>query len=211
MSLSQGFKLVGYQLFNDSTISKSNLFEDVYGMDMMSQVMVKLVIQREWNNYILEIYLPSILFVMISWLSFWMQITAAPARVSLGKSLVSKLMVSLTNFHLGMTTMLTLVTSSQSTRDKLPRIGYIHALDVWIAFCTCLIFLSLLEFALVSYIHRYAVNKKAKAEELQKQEKEKECKLQQRSNSQIFSTLSTRKGSMMRQSSDVCTIRCHME
>ena len=77
---------MGYQLFNDSTISKSNLFEDVYGMDMMSQVMVKLVIQREWNNYILEIYLPSILFVMISWLSFWMQITAAPARVSLGKS-----------------------------------------------------------------------------------------------------------------------------
>lgn len=74
---------MGYRLFNDSTISKST-FEDIYGMDMMSQIMVKMVIQREWNNYFFEIYLPSMLFVMISWLSFWMQITAAPARVSLG-------------------------------------------------------------------------------------------------------------------------------
>lgn len=74
---------MGYRLFNDSTIAKPAR-QDIYGMNMMSQIMVKMVIQREWNNYFFEIYLPSMLFVMISWLSFWMQITAAPARVSLG-------------------------------------------------------------------------------------------------------------------------------
>lgn len=67
----------------------------------------------------------------------------------------------------GMTTMLTLVTSSRATRDKLPRISYIQALDIWIAFCTCSIFLSLGEFALVSYIHRRAVRIKKEADERQ--------------------------------------------
>ena len=84
--MSQGFKLAGYKLYDDSTIEKSNMPEDSYGMNIMSQIMVKLIIQREWNNYFVEIYLPSIVFVMISWLSFWLPITAAPARVSLGKT-----------------------------------------------------------------------------------------------------------------------------
>ena len=43
-----------------------------------TQVMVKLVIQREWNNYFLEIYLPSILYVTIAWGSFWIEVTSAP-------------------------------------------------------------------------------------------------------------------------------------
>ena len=60
--------------------------------------------------------------------------------------------------------MLTLVTSSQATRDKLPRIGYIHALDIWVIFCVCLILLSLLEFAIVFCLMRYhsTVNTKQK-------------------------------------------------
>lgn len=65
------------------------------------------------------------------------------------------------------------VTSSQSSRDKLPRIGYIHALDVWIAFCTCFIFLSLLEFALVSYIFRFAVNARARREQEEEERRAK--------------------------------------
>lgn len=103
---------MGYRLFNDSTIAKSTFEEDIYGMDMMSQIMVKLVIQREWNNYFFEIYLPSILFVMISWLSFWMQITSAPARVSLGELQHLKVVVTSNMaficFCKGMTTLLTL-------------------------------------------------------------------------------------------------------
>lgn len=62
----------------------STMFKDIYGVDQGSQLMVKLIIKREWQNYFMEIYLPSIFFVMISWISFWMHVTAAPARVSLG-------------------------------------------------------------------------------------------------------------------------------
>lgn len=64
--------------------------------------------------------------------------------------------------------MLTLVTSSRATRDQLPRISYIHALDVWIAFCSCFIFLSLLEFALVSYLYQFSIEKKAEQKKKQK-------------------------------------------
>lgn len=81
----KGFKLIGHELYNDSTIGEdANLFKDIYGVAQGSGVVVKLLMKREWTNYFLEIYLPSVLFVMISWLSFWMNINSAPARVSLG-------------------------------------------------------------------------------------------------------------------------------
>ena len=47
-------------------------------------------------------------------------IPAAPARVTLA-----------------MTTLLTLVTSAKSSREKIPKMSYITALDIWILTCTC--------------------------------------------------------------------------
>ncbi|CAG2111651.1 unnamed protein product, partial [Medioppia subpectinata] len=49
--------------------------------------------------------------------------------------------------------MLTLVTSAKSARDKLPRVSYIHALDIWIIVCTIFIFASLVEYATVNFIY----------------------------------------------------------
>lgn len=154
----QGFSLKSYQLYNDSNINTLDQPEDIYVHGGGSQLIVKLFISREWTNYFLEIYLPSVLFVMISWLSFWMNINSAPARVSLG-----------------MTTMLTMVTGSRATRDKSPRISNIQAVDIWIAFCTCFIFLSLGEFALVSYIYNRA-DRKAKKQQQQDEEMERKSR-----------------------------------
>jgi hypothetical protein len=69
----------------------------------------------------------------------------------------------------GMTTMLTLVTSSIASREKSPKVSYIHARDLWIAFCICFIFASLIEFAIVSFIYRGARNLQQKVKSLQRQ------------------------------------------
>ncbi|GIX79089.1 glycine receptor subunit alpha-3 [Caerostris extrusa] len=52
-----------------------------------------------------------------------------------------------------MTTMLTLVTSEKAIREKLPKVSYIHALDIWNVVCTGFVFASLVEYALVNYIY----------------------------------------------------------
>jgi len=65
--------------------------------------------------------------------------------------------------------MLTLVTSSIASREKLPKVSYIHALDIWIAFCICFVFASLIEFAIVSFIYRGERNLQQKVKSLQRQ------------------------------------------
>ncbi len=68
----------------------------------------------------------------------------------------------------GMTTMLTLVTTSIASREKLPKVSYVHALDIWIASCVCFVFASLIEFAIVSFIYRRERNRQQKVKSLQR-------------------------------------------
>jgi anionic glutamate receptor len=105
-----GFSLVGHELKSGSKESKSELF---------SVVTVIFFLKREWGHYLLDIYLPSISIVAVSWISFWMEISAPPARITLG-----------------VTTMLTLVTVTKEARENLPIISYINALDIWFVVCT---------------------------------------------------------------------------
>lgn len=93
--------------------------------------------------------------------------------------------------------MLTLVTSSRATRDKLPRISYIHALDIWIAFCSCFIFLSLIEFALVSFLSSYSTEKRTE------EEKRERLIFERKYLSEIFAISASRKEFFTRQNSDV--------
>ena len=46
---------------------------------------MKLYFVRALGYYIIQIYIPSTLIVVLSWVSFWIDRTSAPARVSLGK------------------------------------------------------------------------------------------------------------------------------
>ncbi|KAK5968052.1 Glutamate gated chloride channel alpha subunit [Trichostrongylus colubriformis] len=90
--------------------------------------------KRMFRYYLAQIYLPSTLLVVVSWVSFWLERTAVPARVTLG-----------------VTTLLTMTTQAAAINNSLPPVSYIKAVDVWVGACLAFIFAAVLEFAIVSY------------------------------------------------------------
>ena len=65
--------------------------------------------------YLIQIYIPSSLIVIISWVSFWLNRGAAPARVGLG-----------------VTTVLTMTTLMASVNAALPKISYMKSIDIYL-------------------------------------------------------------------------------
>ncbi|ESO89475.1 hypothetical protein LOTGIDRAFT_125242 [Lottia gigantea] len=94
-------------------------------------------LRRDVRYYIINVYIPSILIVVLSWVSFWLDLNATPARVSLG-----------------VLTVLTLNTHGSSVQAALPKVSYIKAIDVWTVACLIFVFAALLEFAYVNVLAR---------------------------------------------------------
>ncbi|KAG1651675.1 Thioredoxin-like protein 1 [Nymphon striatum] len=157
------FKLVGYNL-------QKSVKSDI-DIGQRSVLIIEFHLEREFGFYLLNHYIPSSIFVVASWTSFWLHPEAGPPRVTLA-----------------LTTMLTLVTSAKNSVSQLPKITYIKALDIWNVACTGIILLSLFEFTIVNVLARRGRHMTKKAKE--KQEKvEKECnKSEQRSLSRSYST-----------------------
>ena len=99
---------------------------------------VQLVFKREFSYYLITIYVPSCMLVIVSWVSFWLDSKSVPARVSLG-----------------VTTLLTMSTQTAGVNRSLPPVAYIKAIDVWSGMCVLCVFSALLEFAFVNYASRY--------------------------------------------------------
>uniref|UniRef100_A0A914NG05 Neurotransmitter-gated ion-channel transmembrane domain-containing protein n=1 Tax=Meloidogyne incognita TaxID=6306 RepID=A0A914NG05_MELIC len=49
-----------------------------------SCVRLKLLLRREYSYYLIQLYIPCVMLVVVSWVSFWLDKDAVPARVSLG-------------------------------------------------------------------------------------------------------------------------------
>eukprot|EP00094_Tigriopus_californicus_P004292 TCALIF_04138-PA protein Name:"Similar to GluClalpha Glutamate-gated chloride channel (Drosophila melanogaster)" AED:0.22 eAED:0.34 QI:14/0/0/0.8/0.33/0.5/10/0/386 len=98
---------------------------------------VDLTFKREFSYYLLTIYVPCCMLVIVSWVSFWLDPNAVPARVSLG-----------------VTTLLTMSTQTASINNSLPPVAYTKAIDVWTGVCVTFVFSALLEYALVNYASR---------------------------------------------------------
>uniref|UniRef100_A0A4W6CK28 Gamma-aminobutyric acid receptor subunit pi n=2 Tax=Lates calcarifer TaxID=8187 RepID=A0A4W6CK28_LATCA len=81
--------------------------------------------------FILETYVPSILLVVLSWVSFWISQSSVPARTCIG-----------------VTTVLTMTTLMMGARTSLPNANcFIKAIDVYLGICFTFIFGALLEYA----------------------------------------------------------------
>ncbi|RWS10661.1 gamma-aminobutyric acid receptor subunit beta-like protein, partial [Dinothrombium tinctorium] len=100
-------------------------------------------LRRNIGYFIFQTYLPSILIVMLSWVSFWINHEATSARVALG-----------------ITTVLTMTTISTGVRSSLPRISYVKAIDIYLVMCFVFVFAALLEYAAVNYTYWGARAKK---------------------------------------------------
>ena len=98
---------------------------------------VELIFKREFSYYLITIYVPCCMLVIVSWVSFWLDQNAIPARVSLG-----------------VTTLLTMSTQTSGISAQLPPVSYTKAIDVWTGACQGFVFCALLEFALVNYASR---------------------------------------------------------
>jgi Neurotransmitter-gated ion-channel transmembrane region len=98
---------------------------------------IRFILRRDIGYFLIQVYVPSILIVILSWVSFWINVEGSPARVSLG-----------------LLTVLTTTTMSAGARASLPRVSYIKAIDVWMIVCLIFVFASLIEYAVVNVLSR---------------------------------------------------------
>jgi len=94
---------------------------------------VVFVVKRDFAYFLMQYYITSALFVVLSWVSFWISVDAVVARVIIG-----------------LVTVLTLTMQSSGARDQLPRVSYVKAIDIWMSTCLVFAFASLIEFAVVN-------------------------------------------------------------
>ena len=112
---------------------------------------VDLKFKREFSYYMIQIYIPCCMLVIVSWVSFWLDPNAIPARVSLG-----------------VTTLLTMATQISAINASLPPVSYTKAIDVWTGCCLTFVFAALLEFALVNYASQREALQKTRQKAIQK-------------------------------------------
>ncbi|KAM4548714.1 gamma-aminobutyric acid receptor subunit gamma-3 isoform 2-T2 [Odontesthes bonariensis] len=96
-------------------------------------------LSRRMGYFTIQTYIPCILTVVLSWVSFWIKKDATPARTALG-----------------ITTVLTMTTLSTVARTSLPRVSYVTAMDLFVTVCFLFVFAALMEYATLNY-YSYSV------------------------------------------------------
>nr|BAH03471.1 gamma-aminobutyric acid receptor beta subunit [Ambigolimax valentianus] len=142
-----GVEDVSLPQFSISNYATINKIEELLTGDYQRLSLI-FQLQRSIGYFIFQTYLPSILIVMLSWVSFWINHEASSARVALG-----------------ITTVLTMTTISNGVRSSLPRISYVKAIDIYLVMCFVFVFAALLEYAAVNYTY-WGARAKRKARRL---------------------------------------------
>ncbi|KAA8588478.1 hypothetical protein FQN60_009823 [Etheostoma spectabile] len=109
----------------------TSVSEAVYETGQYPKLVLHFALRRNVLFFILETYVPSILLVVLSWVSFWISQSSVPARVCIG-----------------VTTVLTMTTLMMGARSSLPNANcFIKAIDVYLGICFTFIFGALVEYA----------------------------------------------------------------
>nr|7PBD_A Chain A, Gamma-aminobutyric acid receptor subunit alpha-1 [Homo sapiens]7PBZ_A Chain A, Gamma-aminobutyric acid receptor subunit alpha-1 [Homo sapiens]7PC0_A Chain A, Gamma-aminobutyric acid receptor subunit alpha-1 [Homo sapiens] len=106
-------------------------------------------LKRKIGYFVIQTYLPCIMTVILSQVSFWLNRESVPARTVFG-----------------VTTVLTMTTLSISARNSLPKVAYATAMDWFIAVCYAFVFSALIEFATVNYFTKSQPARAAKIDRL---------------------------------------------
>ncbi|XP_048773354.2 gamma-aminobutyric acid receptor alpha-like [Ostrea edulis] len=131
----------GVDIYDDVTMSQfdidsiwttNNTYSNLIGT--FSGLEVHFHLKRHIGFFMLQTYIPCTLIVCLSWVSFWINRDAAPARVLLG-----------------VTTVLSTAAVGLIQRDGLPRVPYATALDVFLNVCIFYNLAAIVQYAAVNY------------------------------------------------------------
>ena len=98
--------------------------------------------------------------MVMSWVSFWLNRGAAPARVGLG-----------------VTTVLTMTTLINSVNAALPKISYMKSIDIYLFVCFFMVFGAMVEYACVGYTDKRIQLRKNRFEAMRKLMEEKRLEM----------------------------------
>lgn len=124
MKLSQ-FDLISTPTGNETTYRSKGIY---------STLLVSFHLQRHMGDFVIQVYGPCILLVVISWVSFWLNREATSDRISLG-----------------ITTVLTMTFLGLEARKDLPKVPYPTALDYFVFISFTYIFSTVVQFGVVHY------------------------------------------------------------
>ncbi|XP_055929793.1 gamma-aminobutyric acid receptor alpha-like [Argiope bruennichi] len=99
-----------------------------------SVLMVSFHLKRHMGYFIIEVYAPCTMLVVLSWVAFWINREATADRVALG-----------------VTTVLTMTFLALECRNNLPKVSYCTALDYYVAISFGFIFATIIQFAIVHH------------------------------------------------------------
>ncbi|XP_063042207.1 gamma-aminobutyric acid receptor subunit alpha-2-like [Engraulis encrasicolus] len=145
-----------------SRLNQYDLLGHVIGDDIISSSTGEYVVmtahfhlKRKIGYFVIQTYLPCIMTVILSQVSFWLNRESVPARTVFG-----------------VTTVLTMTTLSISARNSLPKVAYATAMDWFMAVCYAFVFSALIEFATVNYFTKrsWAWDGKKEAQEMKRRE-----------------------------------------
>lgn len=131
-----------------------------------SRLLADIQFDRAIGYYVIQVYIPSSLIVVMSWVSFWLNRGAAPARVGLG-----------------VTTVLTMTTLMASVNAALPKISYMKSIDIYLGVCFFMVFGALIEYACVGYTAKRIQLRKNRFLAVQKLAEEKKAEALKQMNS----------------------------
>ncbi|XP_071744347.1 gamma-aminobutyric acid receptor subunit alpha-6 isoform X2 [Lepeophtheirus salmonis] len=131
----------GVSIASDMKLSQFDLIQAPTGNSTVivnngahSTLLVNFHLQRHMGNFMIQVYGPCILLVVISWVSFWLNREATSDRI-----------------NLGVTTVLTMTFLGLEARTDLPQVAYATALDYFVFISFIFIFSTVVQFGLVHY------------------------------------------------------------
>ncbi|XP_015903589.1 glycine receptor subunit alpha-1 [Parasteatoda tepidariorum] len=124
--ITQNILLAQYYVSGNSSLGGTKR----YSIGEFSFVAGRIHLARRLGYFLINKYIPCVLIICMSFVTFWIPAEAYPARVTLS-----------------VTSLLTIVT--QQYQSAMPSVSYVVALNIWMLSCIGFVFCSLLEYAFV--------------------------------------------------------------